>query len=87
MERSGNWLFRWRSYLPLLLILPILLAMRQIDSQDHPYELGILVDSDMRDESESFGSYSAIRYNTNREERPFEPGRPLAYTDTGYVPC
>jgi protein-S-isoprenylcysteine O-methyltransferase Ste14 len=28
-ERTGNWLFRWRSYLPLFLILPMLLAMRQ----------------------------------------------------------
>ena len=26
--RSGNWLFRWRSYLPLLLFAPILLSMR-----------------------------------------------------------
>ena len=27
-ERSGNWLFRWRSYLPLLVFVPVLLAMR-----------------------------------------------------------
>lgn len=28
-ERSGNWLFRWRSYVPLFLIIPMLLAMQQ----------------------------------------------------------
>jgi protein-S-isoprenylcysteine O-methyltransferase Ste14 len=28
LERAGNWLFRWRSYLPLLLIVPMLLAMQ-----------------------------------------------------------
>ena len=39
MERDGNWLFRWRSYLPLLLILPILLAMRQMDPQVYAYEI------------------------------------------------
>lgn len=27
-ERSGLWLFRWRSYLPLLLFLPVLAALR-----------------------------------------------------------
>lgn len=26
--RSGNWLFRWRSYLPLLVFVPVLIAMR-----------------------------------------------------------
>ena len=39
MERSGNWLFRRRSYLPLLLVLPILMAMRQMDPQDYAYGL------------------------------------------------
>ncbi len=29
MERSGNWLFRWRSYLPLLLLLPMTLAIER----------------------------------------------------------
>ena len=28
LEQSGNWLFRWRSYLPLVLIVPLILAMR-----------------------------------------------------------
>lgn len=28
-ERTGNWLFRWRSYLPAFLIVPMLAAMRQ----------------------------------------------------------
>jgi protein-S-isoprenylcysteine O-methyltransferase Ste14 len=27
LERAGNWLFRWRSYVPLLLIVPMLAAM------------------------------------------------------------
>jgi protein-S-isoprenylcysteine O-methyltransferase Ste14 len=27
LERAGNWLFRWRSYIPLLLIVPTLVAM------------------------------------------------------------
>lgn len=27
LERSGNWLFRWRSYLPVLMILPEVLAV------------------------------------------------------------
>ena len=39
MERDGNWLFRWRSYLPLLLVLPIVMAMRQMDPQDHAYAI------------------------------------------------
>jgi protein-S-isoprenylcysteine O-methyltransferase Ste14 len=39
MEREGNWLFRRRSYLPLLMVVPILLAMRQMDPQDHAYEI------------------------------------------------
>ena len=30
-ERSGNWLFRWRSYLPLVLVAPLLLAMHHPD--------------------------------------------------------
>ena len=34
-ERSGNWLFRWRSYLPLLLLLPMMLAI------GHPHSLGV----------------------------------------------
>lgn len=29
LEDSGNWLFRWRSYLPLLLFAPMLIAMRR----------------------------------------------------------
>ena len=34
-ERTGNWLFRWRSYLPILLILPMLLAMRHFEYLGH----------------------------------------------------
>lgn len=30
-ERTGNWLFRWRGYLPLVLILPMLLGMHHPD--------------------------------------------------------
>jgi len=30
-ERSGNWLFRWRSYLPVLLAIPMLVVMNQFD--------------------------------------------------------
>ncbi|MBI4395343.1 MAG: DUF1295 domain-containing protein [Candidatus Omnitrophica bacterium] len=33
-ERSGNWLFRWRSYLPLLLIILLLIALTQFH---YPY--------------------------------------------------
>lgn len=28
MERTGNWLFKWRSYLPLMMIILILLALK-----------------------------------------------------------
>jgi protein-S-isoprenylcysteine O-methyltransferase Ste14 len=31
LERTGNWLFRWRSYLPLALVLPTLAAMHHPD--------------------------------------------------------
>ena len=31
LERTGNWLFRWRSYLPLVLVVPTLLAMHPPD--------------------------------------------------------
>lgn len=30
-ERTGNWLFRWRSYLPLVLVIPMLLGMHHPD--------------------------------------------------------
>jgi len=30
-EQSGNWLFRWRSYVPLVLMLPMLAAMHHPD--------------------------------------------------------
>lgn len=29
-ERQGNWLFRWRSYLPLAIIFPMVLAMSEL---------------------------------------------------------
>ncbi len=31
LERTGNWLFRWRSYLPLVLVLPTMAAMHHPD--------------------------------------------------------
>lgn len=31
LERTGNWLFRWRSYLPLVLIVPTVAAMHHAD--------------------------------------------------------
>lgn len=34
-EQSGNWLFRWRSYLPLLLIVLFLIALSQFE---YPYD-------------------------------------------------
>ena len=44
-ERSGNWLFRWRSYLPLMMIGIFLLALREYqypgynEELDHLWEL------------------------------------------------
>jgi protein-S-isoprenylcysteine O-methyltransferase Ste14 len=39
LELSGRWLFRWRSFMPLFLAVPILLAMQHPDylSQDRPW--------------------------------------------------
>lgn len=34
-EKTGNWLFRWRSYLPLLLIVLILITVRNFE---YPYQ-------------------------------------------------
>jgi protein-S-isoprenylcysteine O-methyltransferase Ste14 len=31
LERAGNWLFRWRSYVPLFLVVPMLAAMHHPD--------------------------------------------------------
>jgi protein-S-isoprenylcysteine O-methyltransferase Ste14 len=31
LERQGNWLFRWRSYIPVLLVVPMLAAMYHPD--------------------------------------------------------
>ena len=39
LEQTGNWLFRWRSYLPLVLIVPIVVVIWQMNSQDHLHEL------------------------------------------------
>ena len=38
-ERSGNWLFRWRSYLPLLLIFPVAVAAQQYHWPLHSHAL------------------------------------------------
>ena len=38
-ERSGNWLFRWRSYLPLMMIGIFLLALRGYEYPGHNEEL------------------------------------------------
>jgi protein-S-isoprenylcysteine O-methyltransferase Ste14 len=32
-ERTGNWLFRWRSYLPIAMVVVILLGIRSMDDQ------------------------------------------------------
>ena len=34
-ENTGNWLFRWRSYSPLIMIGIILLAMRDYQPSEH----------------------------------------------------
>jgi len=39
LERSGNWLFRWRSYIPIVLFVPMALAMRQFDYPQHEHAL------------------------------------------------
>ena len=38
-ERSGNWLFRWRSYLPLLMTIPVAVASQQYDWPLHSHTL------------------------------------------------
>jgi protein-S-isoprenylcysteine O-methyltransferase Ste14 len=38
-ERDGNWLFRWRSYLPLLMIALFILAFREIKHTDYSYSI------------------------------------------------
>lgn len=35
LKRQGNWLFRWRSYLPLLMIMVVLLGMRYFEFPGH----------------------------------------------------
>jgi len=34
-EAAGNWLFRWRSYLPLMLMVPMLMALGQFTRSQH----------------------------------------------------
>lgn len=41
-ERTGNWLFRWRSYLPLALIGVFLLALREYEYPGHSERLDAL---------------------------------------------
>lgn len=40
-EASGNWLFKWRSYLPFVLLIPMLIAFRQFDWPMHNYRLQV----------------------------------------------
>jgi protein-S-isoprenylcysteine O-methyltransferase Ste14 len=48
-ERTGNWLFRWRSYLPLMMIAIFLLALREYEypgnseNLDHLWEIFCLI--------------------------------------------
>jgi len=35
MEKQGNWLFRWRSYLPLLVIPVFIIALREVKLFEH----------------------------------------------------
>jgi protein-S-isoprenylcysteine O-methyltransferase Ste14 len=48
-ESAGNWLFRWRSYLPLLVVGIFLLALKDYDylgqnkTWDHYWEIGCLI--------------------------------------------
>ncbi len=35
LEVAGNWLFRWRSYLPLVLLVPMLMALGQFTCSAH----------------------------------------------------
>lgn len=38
-ENTGNWLFRWRSYLPLIVIGIFLLALREYEYPGHSERL------------------------------------------------
>ncbi|OGW85298.1 MAG: hypothetical protein A3C35_05050 [Omnitrophica bacterium RIFCSPHIGHO2_02_FULL_46_11] len=38
-ERTGNWLFRWRSYLPLVLMALFLLALKRFGYPQHSHQL------------------------------------------------
>ena len=38
LENSGNWLFRWRSYLPLLMMVIALIDMRHFTYLDNDYD-------------------------------------------------
>jgi hypothetical protein len=38
-EKTGNWLFRWRSYLPLLLVGIVLIGLRHYHYPDHSEEM------------------------------------------------
>ena len=38
-EKAGHWLFRWRSYLPLLLLSVFLLAMKNFEYMGHDHRL------------------------------------------------
>lgn len=40
-EASGNWLFRWRSYLPLVFFVPLLVEMRNFNWPMQSYQLQV----------------------------------------------
>lgn len=42
LEKTGNWLFRWRSYLPLLLMGILLAGLKDFDYPVHDHELDLL---------------------------------------------
>ena len=39
LERSGNWLFRHRSYLPIVMLVPILVALHGYHYPDGRHDL------------------------------------------------
>lgn len=45
LEKTGKWLFRWRSYLPLTLLIPLLIEMRHFDWPMHSHRLQFIWES------------------------------------------
>ena len=42
LERSGTWLFRWRSFLPLLILVPIAAALKNFDYPFQSHKLDLM---------------------------------------------